>query len=48
MLVFSILLNMWYSLEQLESWSTKARSFPPDDPLFRSIKILLETTDEGK
>jgi hypothetical protein len=47
MLIIWILLSIWHSSEQLERWSAMARSFPPDDLLFRSIKILLETTDEG-
>jgi hypothetical protein len=47
MFLIRILLSMCHSLEQLERWSAIARPFPPDDPLFNSIKRLLDITDEG-
>jgi hypothetical protein len=43
-----ILLTIACSSRQLETWSATARSVPPEDPLFWSIKTLLDTTGEGR
>jgi len=48
MCLICVLLSMKHSLGQLERWNATAHSIPPEDPLFCTIKALLETTDEGK
>jgi hypothetical protein len=36
------------SSAQLEKWCATARSVPPKDPLSCTIKVLLDTTNEGE